>query len=169
VAPRELSFFYVPPTQMSAHAPEATQRALQAKLLARHTQLDLDPLCPTQRAAWWLLYPGEHAQLRFSGTRLGILTMLGPDAGTLRCVVDGGRGGSCTRCLLDRHSYYWRLAVVLLVEGLPAGEHVATLTLEAERPDSGAILKRPPAGEHWEACRREARDHKLWLMHWLVS
>ena len=169
VAPRELSFFYVPPTQMAANAPEATQRALQADLLARHTQLDLDPLCPTQRAAWWLLYPGEHAQLRFSGTRLGILTMLGPDAGILRCVVDGGRAGSCTHCLLDRHCYYWRLAVVLLVEGLPAGEHVATLTLEAERPDRGAILKRPPAGEHWEACRREARDHKLWLMHWLVS
>ena len=169
VAPRELSFFYVPPTQMAADAPEATQRALQAELLARHTQLDMDPLCPTQRAAWWLLYPGEHAQLRFSGTRLGILTMLGPDAGTVSCVIDGGRGGSCTRCLLDRHSYYWRLAVVLLVEGLPAGEHVATLTLEAEQPDHAAILKRPPTGEHWEACRREAKDHKLWLMHWLVS
>ena len=41
--------------------------------------------------------------------------------------------------------------------------------LAAERPARGAILKRPPAGEHWEACVREARDHKLWLMHWLVS
>ena len=58
---------------------------------------------------------------------------------------------------------------MLLVEGLPAGEHVATLTLAAERPERRAILKRPPAGEHWEACVREARDHKLWLMHWLVS
>ena len=146
------------PTALQPCSPAALQRHSSA----------VTPLRAAQRAAWWLLYPGEHAQLRFSGTRLGILTMLGPDAGFVTCTVDGGRA-RCRRCLLDRHSYYWRLAVVLLVEGLPEGEHVATLTLDDERPDHSAMLKRPPDGAHWDACRREARDHKLWLMHWLVS
>ena len=59
---------------------------------------------------------------------------------------------------------------MLLVDDLPPGEHRARLTLERERPDgAAAVLKRPPAGEHWEACVRNGREHKLWLMHWLVS
>ena len=52
--------------------------------------------------------------------------------------------------------------------GLGPGEHVARLTLEQERPGH-ALLKRPAAGEHWEACVRDGRDHKLWLMYWLIS
>lgn len=61
-----------------------------------------------------------------------------------------------------------RLAVVMLVEGLPEGRHVARVRVEPERPDA-AVLKKPPSGEHWARCRQEGRDHKLWLMHWLVS
>ena len=127
----------------------------------------MDPLKPPQRAAWWLLYAGEHAEVSFVGSRLALLTMVGPDAGVVRCDVDGG-ARVATVPLLDRWAYYWRLSVVLLVEGLPPGEHRARLTLEVERPDR-SVLKKPPTGEHWEACVRDGRDHKLWLMHWLVS
>jgi hypothetical protein len=33
-------------------------RALQQRLLQRHTQLDMDPLANEQRKPWWLLYAG---------------------------------------------------------------------------------------------------------------
>ena len=166
VKPEELSCLYVAP---EAAPRDAQQRAeLQQRLLQRHTQLDMDPLRPPQRAAWWLLYGGDHADVAFCGSRLAILTMVGPDAGVVRCEVDGGSRVT-TRCLLDKWSYYWRLSVVLLVDDLPRGEHTARLSLERKRPDGAAILKRPPTGEHWEACVRDGRDHKLWLMHWLVS
>ena len=69
---------------------------------------------------------------------------------------------------LLRWAYFWRLAVVSLVDDLPPGAHHAVLTLEAERPAS-SVLKRPPSGQHWEVCRREGKDHKLWLMHWLIE
>ena len=167
VKPEELSCLYVP-LEAAPRDPQQLQ-VLQQRLLQRHTQLDMDPLRPPQRAAWWLLYAGEYAEVAFSGSRLAILTMLGPDAGVVRCDVDGGARVT-TLSLLDKWAYYWRLSVVLLVDDLPPGEHRARLTLERERPDgAAAVLKRPPAGEHWEACVRNGREHKLWLMHWLVS
>ena len=35
--------------------------------------------------------------------------------------------------------------------------------------NEGLVLKRKPSGPHWEAFRREGKDHKLWLMHWLIE
>ena len=187
-APPRSRHRYVPPEAVPTDPRQ--RQALQRRLLHRHTQLDMDPLKPPQRAAWWLLYAGEHAEVAFTGSRLAILTMVGPDAGVVRVDVDVDVGGTCRHVttrhnLLDRWAYYWRLSVVLLVEGLPPGEHRARLTLleqRDERPDGTdgdgrhgahcdrhAGLKRPPSGEHWEACVRDSRDHKLWLMHWLVS
>ena len=163
VTPQQLSFFY-------GHAPPADAAArevMQQQLLTRHTQIDMDPLDNMQRKAWWLLYAGERAQVRFSGTRLGILTMIGPDAGVVTCDVDGGRHETRVT-LLDRWSYFWRLAVVALVDELPQGEHVATLTLEAARSDM-SVLKKPPSGPFWHQCKAEGKEHKLWLMHWLIE
>ena len=31
------------------------------------------------------------------------------------------------------------------------------------------MLKCPPSGPHWARFRREGKDHKLWLMHWLIE
>ncbi len=163
VEPAHLSFFYV-----SAPPPDADAKArLERELLARHTQLDLDPLDNSQRKAWWLLYPGDTARVRFRGTRLGILTMVGPDSGILTCEIDEG-ASRCRVNLCDRWSYFWRLAVVTLAEELPKGEHVATLRLEAEVPDR-SIMRRPPSGPVWHQCKREGKEHKLWLMHWLIE
>jgi len=92
--------------------------------------------------------------------------MVGPDAGIVRCEVDGA---VTTRLsLLDKWAYFWRLAVVTLAAELPPGEHHAVLTFEREVPDA-AVLARRPAGPHWEAFRREGKQHKLWMMHWLVE
>ena len=209
---------------------EAEMRAMQERILRRHTQLDMDPLDNSRQKPWWrpdstlaltltlptltscslcpspstrwLLYPGDTAEVHFRGTRLGILTMIGPDAGTISCEIDGGQ--FCrTKLLLDRWArsqrrprislpsrprpcpyarspaltscsraaswaYFWRLAVVSLIDDLPPGPHVARLRLEAETPDR-AILKRTPSGPHWAQCQREGKAHKLWLMHWLIE
>ena len=163
VTAQQLSFFYVKaPPQGEAAAAE-----LRERLLRRHAQLDMDPLDNTRRKAWWLLYAGDSAEVHFEGTRLGLLTMIGPDAGTVRCDVDGGRW-SVKRTLLDRWAYFWRLAVVGLVDDLPPGRHVARIWMEDAPPDA-RVLKRKPTGAHWEQCKREGKQHKLWLMHWLIE
>lgn len=140
---------------------------MQQRLVQRHTQLDMDPLNNAQQRAWWLLYANDRAEVHFSGTRLGFLTMIGPDAGIVQCEVDGGRW-TCRLNLLDKWAYFWRLAVVALLDDLPPGPHVAIVTFLPEKPDARA-LKRKPTGAHWEAFRREGKDHKLWLMHWLIE
>ena len=78
---------------------------VMARLAERHTIVDMDPLDNSQRKAWWLLYSGDRAELRFRGTRLGILTMIGPDAGTICCEITHVATGQHVRCrkvLLDR-------------------------------------------------------------------
>jgi len=92
--------------------------------------------------------------------------MIGPDAGIVSCEVDGR--WRCRLNLLDGWAYFWRLAVVLLLDDLPPGAHHAVLRLEPERPDA-SVLRRPPSGPHWEQFRREGKEHKLWLMHWLIE
>ena len=82
---------------------------------------------------------------------------------------DVDHGAFVTRLnLCDKWSYFWRLAVVALAEALPKGEHVARIRLEEERPDK-SVLKRPPTGPVWQQCKREGKEHKLWLMHWLIE
>ena len=162
VTPAELSFFYLKADQMPVD-----QEAYRHELLRRHARLDMDPLNNASQKPWWLLYVGESATLEFTGTRLGLLTMIGPDAGTIRCEVDGGRW-QCTCTLLDRWAYFWRLAVVPLIEELPAGPHVAKLWLDPVVPDA-SVLKKRPSGPIWHEFKREGKEHKLWLMHWLMS
>ena len=127
----------------------------------------MDPLNNSRQRPWWLLYGGDCAEIEFSGTRLGFLTMVGPDAGIVSCEVDGGRY-RCRKVLLDQWCYFWRLAVVGLVDDLPPGAHRARLRFERERPDP-SVLKRRPSGPHWEGFKREGKEHKLWLMHWLIE
>lgn len=166
VTPPQLSFFYTAPPK-----DEGEKHALQQRLLERHTMVDMDPLDNMQQKAWWLLYARDHAELRFRGTRLGILTMVGPDAGIVSCEVTHvatGQRWTSRQSLLDRWAYFWRLAVVSVAEDLPPGEHVAVLRLETERP-ARAVLKKPPSGQLWESFRQQGKDHKLWLMHWLIE
>ena len=100
-------------------------------------------------------------------TRLGFLTMIGPDAGIVSCEVDGGRW-RCRTNLLDRWAYFFRLSVVPLIDDLPPGQHTAILRFEEEKPDR-SVLKKAPSGPHWAAFQREGKAHKLWLMHWLIE
>ena len=126
--------------------------------------MDGDPLTG-QRAPWWLLAPGDDAlDIEFAGTALALLTHVGPDAGVVRCVVTEATSGAAVRevrsCLFDTWSYYYRLAVVLLVEGLPSGRYRARITLEATPPDR-SVAKRP-----LQPC--VAGELRLWLSHVLV-
>ncbi len=163
VEPTQLSFFY-----LSGSPTEAEQRAARDRILQRHTQLDADPLQPTRQRPWWLLYVGDSATVQFEGSRLAILTLVGPDSGTVRCEVDGN---SVVRVvpLLDKWAYYWRHAVVSLVEGLGSGRHVARLSLERPTAEQQRVLKRPPSGPAWEACVASSKHPKLWLSYWLVG
>lgn len=126
--------------------------------------VDVDPLTGS-RGEWWLLAPGDDAlHIEFEGTALALLTHQGPDSGVLRVVVTsgGGREQATTKRvnLFDQHCYYYRLAVVLLASGLPAGRHTAHVTLDASPPDR-SVAKRPlqPA---------VAGPLRLWLSHTLV-
>ena len=110
----------------------------------------------------------DRAEFAFKGTRLGILTMIGPDSCYLVCEIDGGKWRQRIN-LCDKWSYFWRLAVVSLVEDeLPKGEHVAVLYLEAEVPDR-SVWNKQPSGPFWQQVKAEGKEHKLWLMHWLVE
>ena len=93
---------------------------------------------------------------------------MGPDSGNVRCEVDGG---SVVRVvpLLDKWAYYWRHAVVSLVEGLGSGRHVARLSLERPTAEQQRVLKRSPSGPAWEACVASSKHPKLWLSYWLVG
>lgn len=120
-----------------------------------------------EQAEWWLLGPGGSATIPFKGRACGILTLLGPDAPTLRVRVDGGDVRRLP--LLDRWCYYWRDSVVLLCEGLADATHTLEVEVEAEAPDQG-ILKRPPTSPLWaefvdEARRGVGAAHQLWLLY----
>lgn len=110
---------------------------------AHHTRLDLDPITgkPDQ---WWLLSPGDMITFHFAGTAVGLLTHLGPDAGVLEGSLSLANGDVLPlRCkLFDSWCYYYRLGVVILAEGLPAGSHTLRLRLSAAGPDR-SCLKRP--------------------------
>ena len=142
-----------------------TRNDLQLAPDSASTQVvDADPLTG-QRASWWLLSPGDDAlDIEFAGTALALLTHVGPDAGVVRCVVTDAASGAAVRdvrhCLFDTWSYYYRLAVVLLVEGLPSGRYRARITLEATPPDR-SVAKRP-----LQPC--VAGELRLWLSHALV-
>jgi hypothetical protein len=104
--------------------------------------------------------------LDFAGTALALLTHQGPDSGRVRCEVtrlDGGAESPTSihrACLFDQWSYYYRLSVALLVEGLPAGRYRARITLESAPPE--------------RACAKRALQPtvagplRLWLSHYLV-
>ena len=124
---------------------------------------DVDPLTGS-RGQWWLLSPGEDAlHIEFEGTALALLTHQGPDSGQLRVVVTtAGRELESITCvnLFDQHCYYYRLSVILLATGLPAGRHTAHVTLLPTAPNR-AVAKRP-------LQPTVAGPLRLWLSHVLV-
>jgi hypothetical protein len=137
---------------------------------------DVDPLTG-QRGQWWLLAPGEDALvIQFSGTALALLTHQGPDAGVLRCelspvtsaaAADGRSSDDAPapvavqhHVLFDQWSYYYRLSVVQLAEGLPSGRYSARISLERAPPDR-SVAKRP-------LQPTVAGPLQLWLSHYCV-
>ncbi len=126
---------------------------------------DVDPLTG-ERGQWWLLAPGDSLAMNFTGSALALITHIGPDAGVLRCKVMPAGGSPAdaaesTIQLFDRYSYYYRLAVVVLAEGLePAGRHSARVTLQETPPDRSAVTR--------PLQKTVAGPLRLWLSHALT-
>ena len=164
VQPKHLSFFYGHSPTMSL--PE--QQALQQQLVQKHTQVDMDPLDNMQRKAWWLLYPGkDRAEFAFKGTRLGILTMIGPDSAIWSArlmAADGANGSICaTNGVI---SGGWRSSRWSRTSAKRRARR--GLVFEAEVPDR-SVWSKQPSGPFWQQVKAEGKEHKLWLMHWLVE
>eukprot|EP00747_Dinoflagellata_sp_TGD_P027765 gnl/TRDRNA2_/TRDRNA2_132810_c0_seq1.p1 gnl/TRDRNA2_/TRDRNA2_132810_c0~~gnl/TRDRNA2_/TRDRNA2_132810_c0_seq1.p1 ORF type:complete len:397 (-),score=71.22 gnl/TRDRNA2_/TRDRNA2_132810_c0_seq1:36-1091(-) len=132
------------------------------------TWTEKDSLKLGEQAEWLLLGPRARVTIPFKGRACGLLTMLGPDAPTVKVSVDGGAAKSIL--LLDHWCYYWRDAVVLLCEGLADTTHMLDVEVDAE-PPSHSILKRQPTGPLWETMVRTARSknlpgpQQLWLLY----
>jgi len=125
---------------------------------------DVDPLTGA-RGEWWLLAGDDALCIEFEGTALALLTHQGPDSGVLRVAIASGGAGAPAETttsvnLFDQHCYYYRLSVVLLATGLPAGRHTARITLDAS-PPSRTVAKRP-------LQPTVAGPLRLWLSHTLV-
>ena len=123
---------------------------------------DVDPLTGI-RGQWWLLAPGEDAlHIEFEGTAMALLTHQGPDSGLLSVVVttDGQEDEPSCVNLFDQHCYYYRLSVILIATGLPAGRHTAHVTL-LPTPPNREIAKR-------QLQPTVAGPLRLWLSHVLV-
>eukprot|EP00434_Breviolum_minutum_P008345 symbB.v1.2.007364.t1/scaffold451.1/size378644/10 len=128
---------------------------------------DKDLLRLGQQTDWLLLYAGGKATIPFKGRACGLMTLLGPDAPSLKVQVDGDPSQQIQ--LFDRWCYYWRDAVVLLCDGLPDTTHTLQLEVEACIPDA-TCLKRPANSELWAEFRQEAETQgrapqKLWLSY----
>jgi hypothetical protein len=123
---------------------------------------DVDPLTGS-RGQWWLLAPGDDAlHIEFEGTAVALLTHQGPDSGLIQVVVttDGRKHEPTCVNLFDQHCYYYRLSVILIATGLPAGRHTAHVTLLTSPPNR-EIAKRP-------LQPTVAGPLRLWLSHVLV-
>jgi len=132
---------------------------------AKYREKDLLKL--GEQADWLLLRPGGQATIPFKGRACGLMTMVGPDAPTVRVRVDGGPTREVQ--LFDRWCYYWRDAVVLICEGLADTTHMVQLDVDPRPPDH-SILKRAPNSPLWtqflvEAQRAGRPPHKLWLLY----
>lgn len=128
---------------------------------------DKDLLRLGQQTDWLLLYAGGHVTIPFKGRACGLMTLLGPDAPSLKVQVDGGPLQRVP--LLDRWCYYWRDAVLLLRDGLSDTTHTLYLEMEMEASDH-QCLKRPASSELWLQFLQEAHaagrpPQKLWLSY----
>ncbi len=129
-------------------------------------RMDTDALTSTP-GAWWLLSPGDALQLEFTGTALALVTHIGPDSGVVLCEITPvdstaapPRVSRHRHVLFDRWAYYYRLAVVLLADGMPMGRYRARITLETDAPDRSVANKAPQP--------RVSGELRLWTQYYLT-
>lgn len=86
---------------------------------------------------WQTDTPGEALRVKFNGTTLKLYDLLGPDGGQVLVTIDGKQRGPIAR--FDKFCTYHRLATLTVAEGLPPGEHVAEIKLDAGQPDRRSV------------------------------
>lgn len=82
--------------------------------------------------------PGSSLTIRFQGTSLALLGIIGPDTGQLVVTVD--KGQSKIVPLVNQWAFQRGISPLWLASGLPAGPHVITVTLDSKLPDKAASL-----------------------------
>ena len=82
--------------------------------------------------------PGAKLTFRFKGTSAALFNLMGPATGRVRVTVDGKDRG--IRQQVDPWSYYYRLAAIPLIDGLPDAEHTVVVELLPDAPDRGVPI-----------------------------
>lgn len=96
---------------------------------------------------WLTRTPGAKLKVRFRGTHLSILDLMGPDTGKVRLTLDGTELGE--RQQIDRWCTYQRLGSLWCADGIAPGEHTLTLELLPDAPDrSEAIAAARESGQY---------------------
>lgn len=83
---------------------------------------------------------GESLSLRFRGTYVGFMDLLGPDCGQVVVSIDDGPPVRVAR--FDAYSTYHRIGSFAAGRDLPAGVHTVKVTLDGTPLDKAAILSR---------------------------
>ena len=87
---------------------------------------------------WAATAPGTSATVKFRGTHLAFMDLLGPDGGQLEYTVDGGPAQKQVR--FDAFSTYPRIGSWTAAHDLPDAPHTVTVKLTGETIDKAAIL-----------------------------
>lgn len=101
---------------------ERTEPSLGSRNYAPH----LDEL-------WITRQPGATLTFRFRGTDASLLSLIGPDHGRVRVMIDGREAGVHGR--VDRWCHYHRFSATPLVSGAEDAEHTVTVELLPEPPN----------------------------------
>lgn len=150
------------------------EESMLSKKNGMHYREERCPLTGEEKGKWFLMYakyseetPHEDCcAFRFNGTSIGLVTIVGPDSGTLLVEVDGGKWNYEVN-MCDQWCFFWRPHIIMLAEGLPEGSHVVRITIKAEKPDHEKILKRP-CKEPMFMYDSVGQMTKLWL-RWFVT
>ena len=89
---------------------------------------------------WEGARPGDSIAFRFKGTMVGLYDLVGPDGGQVTWKIDEVAGGPRPR--FDSYCTYYRLASLVLAEGLPDREHAVRIEIHPQQPDRSPVVSR---------------------------
>jgi hypothetical protein len=111
---------------------------------------------------WAATTPDTTVTVKFRGTHLAFMDLLGPDGGQLEYAVDGGPPLKQTR--FDSFSTYPRIGSWAAARDLADGPHTVTVKLTGETVDKAAILSK--RNEKVDDPKRYAPHH--WHVGWIM-
>jgi hypothetical protein len=106
--------------------------------------------------------PGQEVTIKFTGTCLGFMDMLGPDCGVLEMALDGGKPRDVNR--IDAYCTYSRIGSFFPARDVPEGEHVVSVKVTDKPLDKAAILAKN--GNKIDKPERYAGNN--WYVAWVM-